>query len=134
MRFELPEFSVGLENGTWSMTPPHDVSADDRNAWADAWRRANAIRAVRHDGRSATSEIKVGMKDGRTLVLGILQREPELVLLRVDEGVQYHFFANTAKRLLSPPGRKADAARNDAFVCPSFLKSKPRAAALRRIS
>jgi hypothetical protein len=47
--------------------------------------------------------VKVELKDGRTLAIGIAQREPELVLVREDEGVQYYFFADTAKRLFSPP-------------------------------
>jgi hypothetical protein len=37
-------------------------------------------------------------------VLGIVQRAPELVLVRQDEGVEYHFVAAVARRLLAPPG------------------------------
>jgi hypothetical protein len=67
------------------------------------------VRAARHDGRSPDATVKVELKDGAALALGILQREPELVLLRADEGIQYHFFADVGKRLLSPPGSKSDA-------------------------
>lgn len=105
VRFELPDFSVALRDGTWIVNPAaNDASADDRHAWVDAWRHASALRAVRHDGRAAAAEIKLELKDGKAIALGVLQREPELVLLRRDEGVQYHFVAESAKRLLSPPG------------------------------
>ena len=105
-RFELPGFSVVLENGAWTVNPQSGASADVRNAWVDAWRHATAMQAAPHDGRASTGEIRIGLRDGRTLVLAILQREPELALLRIDEGVQYYFVAAAAKRLLSPPGAR----------------------------
>lgn len=109
--FELPGFTATLQDGNWIFTPSGEASADERNAWVGAWRRASAVRAEKHDGRAAPATIKVTVADGRTLALAIVQREPELVLLRTDEGIQYHFFADTAKRLLTPPGAKADAAK-----------------------
>ncbi len=108
--FELPGFTATLQDGTWNFTPPGSASADERNAWVGAWRQATAVRATRHEGGAPNTNIKVKLADGRTLALGILQREPELVLLRVAEGIQYHFFADTAKRLLAPPQAKSDAA------------------------
>ena len=105
VRFELPDFSVSLEDGTWRVQPAgSEASADERLAWVDAWQHAMAMRATRHDGSKPASEIKVTLKNGAVLTLGILRREPEVVLVRTDEGVQYHFFAANAKRLLSPPG------------------------------
>ena len=68
------------------------------------------MRAARHDGGKTEGLVTVALKDGRSLALGILQREPELVLLRADEGIQYHFFADVGRRLLLPPGAKGDAA------------------------
>ena len=104
-RFELPDFSVSLHDGTWTVAPAsNDVGADERIAWVDAWRNASAIRAARNDGAAASQDIKVGLKDGRTIAIGIVQRESELVLVRRDEGVEYHFFGDSAKRLLLPPG------------------------------
>ena len=101
--FELPGFTAALQDGTWNFTPPGSASADERNAWVGAWRQATAVRAARHDGRAPDATLKVKLADGRTLAIGILQREPELVLLRAAEGIQYYFFADTAKRLLVPP-------------------------------
>jgi len=109
VRFELPGLTVALDDGKWTTAPAAgDVSADERNAWVDAWREATAVQAARHGGgdQAGTQKITVGLKDGRTITLGILQREPELVLLRTDESVEYRFFADSAKRLLAPPQAK----------------------------
>lgn len=104
VRIVAPGFAAALEDGAWKFTPaPDEVGPDERNAWADRWRQALAVRAARHDGRSADATMRVELKDGGVLAFGILQREPELVLLRADEGIQYHFFADVGKRLLSPP-------------------------------
>lgn len=105
VRFVLPDFTMTLRDAAWALEPSAEaLSADERNAWADAWHNATAIRAARAAGATPVSEIKVELKDGRTLTLGVLQREPDLVLLRADEGIEYHFLASNAKRLLSPPG------------------------------
>jgi hypothetical protein len=105
VRFDLPGFSAALEDGSWTFTPAGDEPGpDERNGWVGAWRQATAVQAARHDGRQAAENLSVRLKDGRTIAFGVLQRAPELVLLRADEGIQYHFFADTAKRLLSPPG------------------------------
>jgi hypothetical protein len=106
-RFELPDFSIALEDGTWRVQPAaSEAGADERLAWVDAWQHAMAIRATRHDGSKPAAQIRVTLKNGGVLTLGILQREPEVVLVRTDEGIQYHFFAASAKRLLSPPGSR----------------------------
>ena len=105
VRFDLPGFSVTLADGAWRVEPAlTEASADERVAWVDAWRHASAIRVTRHAGSVPAAVIRVTLKNGATLTFGIVDREPELVLLRIDEGLQYHFPAAVAKRLLSPPG------------------------------
>lgn len=108
VRLELPDLTAALEDGNWKLTPaPADAGPDERNAWAQRWREALAVRAARHAGKTPEAFMKVELKDGRKLALGIASREPELVLTREDEGIQYHFFADAAKRLLSAPGGAA---------------------------
>jgi hypothetical protein len=104
VRFDLPGFTVSLEDGTWAVAPTMpDVGPDERNAWVDGWRHASAISAARRGAGTANGQIKVQLKDGRTIALGIVQREPELVLAREDEGVEYHFVPEAARRMLAPP-------------------------------
>jgi len=105
VRIDLPDFTAAIERGTWAFVPPAvDVSPDERNAWAEGWRNASALGAVRHEAQAPAGEaLNVQLKDGRTIALHVLAREPELVLLRADEGVRYHFAPEVAKKLLAPP-------------------------------
>ena len=49
------------------------------------------------------AEIRVRLKSGANLTLGVLARNPELVLVRTDEKLQYHLRSEAAKRLFAPP-------------------------------
>jgi len=105
--FQFSDFTVNSADGKWVVTPtPANLSQDDINRWVDDWRLASALRVEPYAKGEASDEIKIEFKGGGKLTLGILQREPELVLLRPDQNLQYSFFAQTAKRLLSPPGLK----------------------------
>lgn len=107
VRFEDGDFSVAQNGGKWSVTPPvADLSQDDFNRWVDEWRQTAALRAEHHADKKTIGEIKVEFRDGRKLTLGILQREPELIISRPDEKVRYYFPSETARRLLTPPGRR----------------------------
>jgi len=105
IRIELKTITVEQRDGKWRRTPEMaDLSQDDFVRWTDEWRRATALRVERHGTTKPLADIQVQLKSGAALRLGVLARAPELVLLRVDENLQYHFGADTAKRLLSPPG------------------------------
>lgn len=108
VRFEFSDFAVNNTDAKWIVTPmpSAELSQDDINRWVNDWRLASAVRVEPSGKSKMMGEIKVEFKDGRKLTLGILQREPELVLLRPDQNLQYSFFAQTAKHLLSPPGLK----------------------------
>lgn len=106
--FKLAEFALNNNNGRWALTPaPAELSADDINRWVDQWRQASALRVEPYDQGKPIGEIGIEFKGGRKLVLGILQREPALVLLRPDEKLRYTFLNEAAKRLLTPPGALA---------------------------
>ena len=105
IRIGLKAFTVEQRDGNWRQTPAaSDLSQDDFVRWVDEWRRAAALRVEPQGKRKPLAEIRVQLKDGAALTLGLLAREPELVLLRADEKLQYHFRADAGKRLLSPPG------------------------------
>jgi hypothetical protein len=104
IRIGLKTFTVEQRDGNWRQTPAApDLSQDDFVRWVDEWRRAAALRVEPQGKRKPLAEIRVQLKDGAALTLGLLAREPELVLLRADEKLQYYFRADAAKRLLSPP-------------------------------
>lgn len=105
VRFELGDFTVALRDDKWHVSPSTgELSQDDINRWVDAWRHAAALRAEPYAGGKPADAIKMEFRDGKTLLLEILQREPEIVIARPDEKLRYHFAGETARRLLAPPG------------------------------
>lgn len=105
VRFESKAFAVAQRDGKWTQTPAaKDLSQDDFLRWVELWQLAAAARVEPYVKGKPLETIRIQLKDGATLPLGVLAREPELVLLRSDEKLQYHFRPELAKRLLSPPG------------------------------
>lgn len=89
--------------GRWSASPAHpEWGQDDINRWADEWRHASSLVTQPYDGTPPLESFKLQLRDGKVLACRILQREPELVVLREDENLQYHFPAEVGKRLLQP--------------------------------
>jgi hypothetical protein len=104
VRIELKEFTVEQRDGRWALTPAAgEVSQDDLIRWIEGWRLASATRVEPYVTGKALAEIGIRLKDGRTVALGVLAREPELVLARPDEQLQYHFRSEMGQHLLSSP-------------------------------
>lgn len=107
VRFELPGLRVTQEAGKWVVAPaPADVSQDDVLRWVEQWRQTAALRVEPAGGQKPREEIRVTRADGRVLTLGIVQREPEMLLIRSDDGLQYALFAEVGNRLLTAPGTR----------------------------
>lgn len=105
VRVELPAFTVEQRDGKWVQLPQaRDYSQDDFVRWADEWRNATALLVGPAVKGKVLETIRIQLKQGGALSLGVLAREPQLVLLRPDENLQYHFSPEIAQRLLSPPG------------------------------
>jgi hypothetical protein len=111
VRIALRDFAVEQRDGKWTLAPrPGDLGQDDLIRWVDEWRLASALHVEPRSAARAQDEINIRLKDGRELRLGVVSREPELVLARPDEKLQYRFGAGLAKRLLSPPVAQAERA------------------------
>ncbi len=109
----LPQFSLREAGGRWTLTPPADeAGADELRAFVDRWRQASAARAEPHDGRQPLAEVRIELREGAPLVFSVLQREPNLVLLRHDNGLQYTFLAGAGQALLTHPGRPVSVKNN----------------------
>jgi hypothetical protein len=100
---ELAGYKFGREDGKWRVTPALDVSADDLQRWLDEWRLAAALSAVAADERKALATVKVTLQEGPTVIIAVLQREPDLVLKRSDQAYALQFAQSIGKRLLAPP-------------------------------
>ena len=108
VRIALRDFAVEQREGKWTLAPRSgDLSQDDLLRWVDEWRLASALRVEPRSAARARDEINIQLKNGGGFTLGVLSREPELVLARSDEKLQYRFRAELAKRLFSPPGAGA---------------------------
>lgn len=87
-------------DGQWRRTPPKpDVSQDDANRFADAWRQALASSVSAQTGK-ALAVLELTLADGKIIPIDILQREPELILFRRDEKLAYRFGPETARQML----------------------------------
>ena len=105
LRIEFKDFTVEQRDGKWTLTPPPagELSQDDLVRWVDGWRLASAIRVEPYVGGKSRPDIKIQLKNGGSLTLGVLASGASLVLARPDEKLQYYFRTETAKRLLSAP-------------------------------
>lgn len=104
VRIELADFTVESRDGRWRLTPgAGSLSQDDLARWVDEWHLASALRVEPWTGKRPFAEARVRLKSGGNVTLGVVARQPELVLVRADEKMQYHLRAEAAKRLFSPP-------------------------------
>lgn len=108
LSFTLPRFTVRRKEGIWRVLPkPVKVSNDRINAFVDGWRYARALSVTRYHGQRPIGRIVIDYRLAkahklliRRLIVDILSTSPELVLLRPDQGLEYHFPAEIGQRLL----------------------------------
>lgn len=101
--FDFPDQKFTRNNGTWISNPTSDkLSQDQLNSFAEKWRMASALISQPYDRSKPLDQFFIHLASGKTIQIKILTREPELVLLRTDENIQYHFPQAVGKRLLLP--------------------------------
>lgn len=101
---KLPGFTLIRKDGAWQRQPEIAALSSDRiNAFIDDWRHARALQVKKHSGPKPSEQVEASFEaDGaRTerLRIGVLARRPELILVRFDEGLEYHFPEETGQRL-----------------------------------
>jgi hypothetical protein len=101
---KLPNFSLALTNGTWARTPADESLSGDRiNDYVAAWQHASALSVERYSGKPALLRIHLTFSQDDQpgkLSLAVLSHQPEFVLYRPDEGLEYHFPEEIGRRLL----------------------------------
>lgn len=101
---KFPDFSVSRRDGGWQRRPERAaLSGDSINDFVSEWQQASALSVQRHTGKRPIAWVSLTLADDpqpRTVRVGVLALEPELVLHRPDEGLDYHFPAELGKRLL----------------------------------
>jgi len=102
--FELKDFGVRHDGVRWVLTPPDPaLSQDDLIRWVERWRHASSLATQPGSQAKPVESIKVELRDARTVVLNVLERAPNLVLLREDESLEYHLPADRIATLLAAP-------------------------------
>jgi hypothetical protein len=109
--FQFKGFSVEQKDGKWTVAPQPATdqerpSQDDLNRWADDWRYASSLVTQPWTGKPTPDTVRVKLADGRSIVLNVVRREPELILARPDEKLQFQFSGEMTRRLLNPAPRK----------------------------
>jgi len=98
----LPGWTLTLsDKGSWTSTPRTN-NKTLRNLIQE-WRNARAIEVTPMQGTPPKDvpRITVQLEKGK-IEFVVLQKEPELILLRPDLKLNYHFYGNLGKRLLAP--------------------------------
>jgi hypothetical protein len=96
------------DRGTWTVegkSPAQQgkaLSQDDFNRWADEWRLTSSLGAEPRRGARGKDRVVVKFKDGRKVAMEIVQKQPEFLLVRSDENMQYRLGAEVGRRLLDP--------------------------------
>jgi len=110
---KLPKFSLTLKDGSWKVEPENKALSSDRiNSFVDEWRYARALNVKQYSGKPVLSHIRISFLEEqpattttaqapKNLDLGILAYNPELVLYRKDEALEYHFPQEAGERLLN---------------------------------
>jgi len=114
--FKFKDFSIEQKDGKWTLAPQPSAdnerpSQDDLNRWADDWRYASSLVTQQWAGKPTPDAVQVKLADGKTIVFVVVRREPELILARPDEKLQFQFSGEMTRRLLNPrPAKNKESA------------------------
>lgn len=109
MGFAFKDFRVEQKEGKWTILPEaaekERPSQDDFNRWADDWRYASSLLTQPWSAKAAPETVQVQLADGKSIVFVVARREPELILARPDEKLQFQFSGEMSRRLLRPAAK-----------------------------
>lgn len=115
VRFELNHLTAELQNENWHVTMPHAGEALGKEAikhWTQLWQTTHAGAVTL--GQAFDSDfvekdfIKISLQSGQKIDLKVLQSETEIVFLRIDDGIGYHFSVDAGQQLLDPYATKTN--------------------------
>jgi hypothetical protein len=96
----LPGLSAMVgDKGQWVLDPPGDAYA--MFELANTWQSARAIEVKRHERQALGDVIRIGLANGPPVEFVVVQREPDLLLVRPDWKLEYLIAAESGKHLLS---------------------------------
>ena len=106
-KLELPNFTMQLEQGRWTVTPtPKDLSADSITELLNEWRHAQALEIEEYEGPAKKGQFKIHLQ-GQDSPIGFsyTREEDDHYLIRHDLKLRYKISEEIAKNLqeLPPP-------------------------------
>ncbi|HYE35855.1 DUF4340 domain-containing protein [Methylocaldum sp.] len=97
----LPGLKATLgQDGKWTLEPPAEPNQSISDL-LNAWNTARAIDVKRVEQPAQGDVIRITLAEGSPVEFVIVQREPDLLLIRPDLSLQYEVTGNSAKQLLS---------------------------------
>lgn len=101
--FLLPGLKLTLKDGSWLREPDDKkLSADQLNRYADEWRLAIAMSVDKASTAQPLERLQVNLAKGKPLDIAVITHTPDVVLRRVDEGLDYRFPRDVGEHLLNP--------------------------------
>lgn len=104
-QWELSRLNVDLQaDGKWKVSAAAKPDQDQMNEWFMLWQHLVATSVEPYvPGKAAHPFVLVKLKGGKTIKLIKMQESPELLLVREDEQMQYHFPQDVGFTILNPP-------------------------------
>ena len=104
---ELPGLKVAQVDGTWTVTPkpPITPSQDELLRFIDEWRLSSGTLTQPARLKPGQPRAIIRSKDGKSVAVAVGARDPEFIIIREDEGLQYHLSRETARRMFEPNWR-----------------------------
>lgn len=105
-QWESSQLQVDLqEDGKWKVSATAaKPNQDEMNAWFKEWQdlRATSVEPFTPDG-AQHPHLVVKLRSGKKIRLIKMQESPELLLVREDENLQYHFPQDVGFNILNQP-------------------------------
>lgn len=113
-KLALPDLTIQTSDTGWKTRPDNKpTSADQLQQFIDEWRFARALRVskVKTDANNSSAAnkkivINVYSDSNKPFTFNLTHMEDEIILLRKDIGLRYHFSIEAGERLLNLPSTK----------------------------
>ncbi|MCH9639035.1 MAG: DUF4340 domain-containing protein [Betaproteobacteria bacterium] len=117
VRFEINNLIVQRQGDVWNIISPDNnnenlLSQDELKQWTQSWHTVDATTVTFHplidSNEDMDSKFRISLLDGQEIFFKVQKNASEVIFLRIDESLSFHFPVDVGKRLLAPTGIEAD--------------------------
>lgn len=99
---DIPGLKASLgQDGKWTREPAG--AKPDLGELANLWSTARAIDVKQFQGAPTGDKVRIGLGESGAVEFVVTQKEPDLVLVRPDLGLQFELTGETSRQLLNLP-------------------------------